>query len=80
MLNGSSVTAIGSRDEAEEMRRKDIEQRKTRGGNIYSFNIVFGPAKGEQTSQPQLIYRDKEQPSYEVPVNKKGKKSAHAGV
>ena len=74
MLNGSLATAIGSREEAEEIRRKDIEARKTQRGNIYAFNIVFGPAKGELTSQPQLIYRDKEQPSYEIPAKSKEKK------
>ena len=34
-------------------------------GNIYSFELVYGPAKGEGTSNPKLIYRDKEQPNYE---------------
>ena len=49
------------------MRKKDIEDHKEQGGNIYSFNLVFGPAKGEETSQPSLIYRDKKQPNYETP-------------
>jgi hypothetical protein len=66
-LNGGSVVAVGSRAEAEEMRNKDAEDRKEQGGNIYSFNFTFGPAKGEETSQPHLIYRNKEQPNYEVP-------------
>ena len=42
-------------------------------GNIYSFVLDFGPAKGEETSKPQLIYRDKDQPNYErakAPGNK----------
>ena len=69
-LNGGATTPISSKEEAEALRKKDIEQRKDRGGNIYSFNIVFGPAKGEPTSQPQLIYRDKTQPNYEVPKPK----------
>jgi hypothetical protein len=74
MLNGGAVSAIASREAAEEMRKKDIEQRKGQGGNIYSFNIVFGPPKGEPTGQPQLIYRDKGQPSYEIPAKPKGKR------
>ncbi len=64
-INGGSVLAMQSREQAEEMRKKDIEDRKEQGGNIYSFKIVFGAAKGEETSQPHLIYRNKEQPNYE---------------
>ena len=30
----------------------------------YSFELVWGPAKGEETSKPKLIYRDKDQPNY----------------
>ena len=63
------VLKVESREQAEEMRKKDIEDRKEQGGNIYFFNIVFGPTKGEETSQPRLIYRDKAQPNYET--NKK---------
>jgi hypothetical protein len=66
-INGGSVLAIESREQAEEMRKKDIEDRKGQGGNIYSFDVVFGPAKGEATSQPSLIYRDKKQPNYDSP-------------
>ena len=66
-INGGSVLAIESRQQAEEMRKKDIEDRKEQGGNIYSFNLVFGPAKEEETSQPGLIYRDKKQPNYDSP-------------
>lgn len=66
-INGGSVLAIESRQQAEEMRKKDIEDRKEQGGNIYSFNVVFGLAKGEETSQPSLIYRDKKQPNYDSP-------------
>ena len=64
-INGGSVIAIESREQADDMRKKDIEDRKGQGGNIYSFNLVFGPAKGEETSQPRLVHRDKEQPNYE---------------
>jgi hypothetical protein len=64
-INGGSVLAMGSREQAEEMRTKDIADRKEQGGNIYSFELVFGPAKGEETSKPKLIYRNKEQPNYE---------------
>ncbi len=60
-----------SRDEAEEARNKAIEYRKGQSGNIYSFELVFGPAKGEETSKPKLIYRDKEQPNYEPPKGSK---------
>jgi len=63
-INGGSVLALGSREQAEEMRNKDIADRKEQGGNIYSFELVFGPAKGEETSKPKLIYRDKKQSSY----------------
>ncbi len=65
-INGGSVVRIDSRAQAEEMRSKDIEDRKEQGGNIYSFELVFGPAKGEETSKPKLIYRNKEQPNYEA--------------
>lgn len=64
-INGGSVIRVDSREQAEEMRNKDIEDRKEQGGNIYSFELVFGPAKGEETSKPKLIYRNKEQPNYE---------------
>lgn len=65
-LNGeSSYANYESRERAEEERNKAIEYRKNQTGNIYSFELVFGPAKGEETSKPKLIYRDKEQASYE---------------
>ena len=63
--NGGSVIRVDSREQAEEMHKQDIEDRKEQGGNIYSFEIVFGPAKGEETSKPKLIYRSKAQPNYE---------------
>jgi len=65
-LNGESSQAnYGTRAEAEEQRKKEIDYRKGQGGNIYSFELVFdGPAKDEETSKPKLIYRDKEQPNY----------------
>ena len=66
-INGGSVLRVDSREQAEEMRKKDIEDRKEQGGNVYSFNLVFGPAKGEETSQPHSIYRDNKQPNYEAP-------------
>src|SRR6266480_1379474 len=66
-LNGeSSYANYESRERAEESRNKAIEYRKNQSGNIYSFELVWGPAKGEETSKPKLIYRDKEQASYEV--------------
>src|SRR5229473_370623 len=65
-LNGEvSQANYETRAEGEEQRNKEIEYRKGQGGNIYSFELVFdGPAKGEETSKPKLIYRDKEQPDY----------------
>ncbi|MEA2203317.1 MAG: hypothetical protein QOE77_93 [Blastocatellia bacterium] len=54
-----------TRQQAEEARKEAIEYRKGQSGNIYSFVLEFGPAKGEETSKPQLIYRDKEQPNYD---------------
>jgi hypothetical protein len=63
-INGGSVIKVASREQAEEMRNKDIADRKEQGGNIYSFELVFGPAKGEETSKPKLIYRDNKQPNY----------------
>jgi len=66
-LNGEvSQANYATRAEAEEQRTKEIEYRKGQSGNIYSFELVWGPAKGEETSQPKLIYRDKEQPNYGV--------------
>lgn len=68
-LNGEVSRAnYETREEAEEQRNKEIEYRKGQSGNIYSFEIVFaGPLKSEETSKPQLIYRDKEQPNYGGP-------------
>ncbi len=74
-INGGSVIRVDSRAQAEEMRNKDIADRKEQGGNIYSFEIVFGPAKGEETSKPKLIYRNKEQPNYEGKGSKPGEPS-----
>jgi len=66
-LNGEvSYANYETREEAEEQRNKEIEYRKGQSGNIYSFELVFeGTPKGEQTSKPKLIYRDKDQASYE---------------
>jgi len=65
-LNGeSSYANYATRAEAEEERNKAIEYRKDQSGNIYSFEMDYGPAKGEETSKPKLIYRDKQQPNYE---------------
>ena len=66
-LNGeSSYANYETRERAEEERAKTIEYRKNQSGNIYSFELVFeGTPKGEETSKPKLIYRDKEQASYE---------------
>ena len=56
-----------TRAEAVAEREKEIEYRKGQSGNIYSFELVWGPAKGEETSTPKLIYRDKDQPNYGAP-------------
>lgn len=60
-----SLANYETREEAEAQRDKEIEYRKRNSGNIYSFTLLFGPAKGEETSKPKLIYRDKDQPNYE---------------
>ena len=65
-LNGeTSYANYATRAEAEEERNKAIEYRKGQSGNIYSFEINFNSPRGEETSKPKLIYRDKEQPNYE---------------
>ena len=65
-LNGESSSAnYETREQAEEQRNKELEYRKGQSGNIYSFELVLeGTPKGEETSKPKLIYRDKEQPNY----------------
>ena len=65
LCGDNSQTSYLSRMEAERVRDKEIEYRKNQTCNIYSFELVFGPAKGEETSKPKLIYRDKEQRNYE---------------
>jgi hypothetical protein len=47
-INGGSVLAAGSREEAEKMRTKDIEDRKEQGGNIYSLNLFSGRRKAKK--------------------------------
>jgi hypothetical protein len=66
-LNGEVSRAnYETREEAEEQRNKELEYRKGQSGNIYSFELVFeGTPKGEETSKPKLIYRDKDQANYE---------------
>ena len=65
-LNGEvSKANYETREEAVEQRNKELEMRKGQSGNIYSFELVLeGTPKGEDTSKPKLIYRDKEQPNY----------------
>ena len=64
-LNGEvSVANYATRAEADAARNKEIDYRKGQSGNIYSFEIDLA-SKGEETSKPKLIYRDKEQPNYE---------------
>jgi hypothetical protein len=65
-LNGEvSKANYETRAEAEEQRNKELEYRKGQSGNIYSFELdLSGTPKGEETTKPKLIYRDKEQPNY----------------
>ena len=63
----NSQVDYATKEEAEEVRNKEIEYRKGQGGNIYSFELDFSSSKGEETSKPKLIYRDKEQPNYGGP-------------
>lgn len=63
----NSQVDYATKEEAEEVRTKEIEYRKGQGGNIYSFELDFRAPKGEETSKPKLIYRDKEQPNYGAP-------------
>ncbi len=64
-INDGSVIGPHDKAECEEMRAKAIAFHKEQSGNIYSFNLTFGPANGEATSKPQLIYRDKEAANYD---------------
>lgn len=65
-LNGeTSYANYETRAEAEAERLKAIEYRKGQSGNIFSFEIDLKDPKGEATSKPKLIYRDKEQPLYD---------------
>jgi hypothetical protein len=63
----NSQIDYATKEEAEEVRNKEIEYRKGQSGNIYSFELDFRSPKGEETSKPKLIYRDKEQPNYGAP-------------
>lgn len=64
-LSGETSRAnYETKEEAEKARAEEIDYRKNQSGNIYSFEIVWGPAKGEESSKPKLIYRDKDQPIY----------------
>jgi hypothetical protein len=64
-VNGETSRAnYETKEEAEKAREEELEYRKNQTGNIYSFELVWGPAKGEETSKPKLIYCDKEQPNY----------------
>jgi hypothetical protein len=67
-LSGENTQVdYATKEEAEEVRNKEIEYRKGQGGNIYSFELDFSSSKGEETSKPKLIYRDKGQPNYGGP-------------
>jgi hypothetical protein len=59
-INGeSSIGSYATKAEAEAARTKEIEYRKNQSGNIYTFEIDFRSQKGEETSKPKLLYRDK---------------------
>jgi hypothetical protein len=65
-LNGEvSAADYATREEAESQRNKEIEYRKNQSGNIYSFEIDLKSPKGEETSKPKLIHRDKGPLHYE---------------
>jgi len=65
-LNGEDSEAnYEDRADAEAQRTKEIEYRKGQSGNIYAYDIDLSSPKGEETSKPKLIYRDKSQPNYE---------------
>ena len=67
-LNGEvSQANYATKAEADKARDKEIDYRKNQSGNIYSFEIDFANPKGELTSKPKLIYRDKGQPNYGNP-------------
>lgn len=64
-LNGEvSEANYETQAAAEEQRNKELEYRKGQSGNIFSFEIDFNDPKGEATTKPKLIYRDKGQPNY----------------
>ena len=60
----NSVSNYEMKADADASLAKEIEYRKGQGGNIYSFELSWGSAKGEETSKPKLLYRDKDQPNY----------------
>jgi len=45
--------------------KKISKTAKNKAGTSILLEMVFGPAKGEETSKPKLIHRNKEQPDYE---------------
>lgn len=65
-LNGEvSKANYETRADAEEQRNQELEYRQGQSGNIYSFELdLSATPKGEETTKPKLIYRDKEQPNY----------------
>ena len=70
-INGeSSVGSYATRAEAEEARLKAIEYRKNQSGNIYTFEIDLRSQKGEETSKPKLLHRDKETKAHYEPKGK----------
>jgi len=65
-INGGSVIAVGSKTEAEALLAREANNRKERGGNVYNFIVTLGPAKGEETTKPTLVHRDKEYVHYDA--------------
>lgn len=70
-INGGAVYALNTEADAKECRDKALESCHTRGGNIYEFTWSF---EANASANPKLIFRDKEQPSYDGPAKPKPSK------
>jgi hypothetical protein len=49
---GNTQVDYATKEEAEEVRNKEIEYRKGQGGNIYSFELDFSPRKARRRASP----------------------------
>jgi len=59
-INGASV--LGALAPGRRSMHKKISRPQRTRRDIYSFEMVFGPAKGEETSKPKLIHGNKSNP------------------